>query len=64
MSTYELITSICRILSIIIELIKTCKKEGKPTWRGRVKISLNIPLLLYAEIMKNQVLLLQSFSSS
>ena len=52
MSTYELITSICRILSIIIELIKTCKKEGKPTWRGRVKISLNIPLLLYAEIMK------------
>ena len=24
MSTYELITSICRILSIIIELIKTC----------------------------------------
>lgn len=52
MSTYELITSICRILSIIIELIKTCKKEGKPTWRGRVKISLNIPLLLYARIMK------------
>lgn len=30
MSTYELITSICRILSIIIELINTCKKKENP----------------------------------
>lgn len=58
MSTYELITSICKILSVIIELIKTCKKEGKPTWHGRVTVVPYHLFLLYARIMKKSSIII------